>query len=440
MFLRRNSKNIQSLRVRYPVWRTKQSHKSKTTNCKISIIINRIVCVFFLLVVASFAETYKIATYNVLNFPDAFGLQRLDDLKKVIDYIEPDILVLQEMQSALGMNLILDSIMNFQTNLFDAIPFNDGPDTDNGLFFRNDKLDFLSAQYLSTPNRDIALYRLKTKSSQKDFYLCSIHFKSSEGSTNEAIRLQEATILRNYLETLAPGSSFLVMGDFNIYYSDEPAFRRLTDSLANNNGRLFDPLNSFGEWHNNSSFAYLHTQSTRLEQLADGGSAGGLDDRFDMILCCQNLLDSAGLFLLKSSYAALGNDGSHFNSSINYGFNQSVPEEIADALYFASDHLPVFLNITDVNESAIPEEIVQIWPNPMEHRAEVRLPALDDFERAELVLTNILGQRVYRAETDDPIKIDIERGTLPIGIYFVHLKIFTKYNVYKYQTKLAIIE
>ncbi|GAG76059.1 unnamed protein product, partial [marine sediment metagenome] len=42
---------------------------------------------------------------------------------------------------------------------FEAIPFNDGPDTDNGLLYRSDKIDILSVQYLSTINRDIAEYK-----------------------------------------------------------------------------------------------------------------------------------------------------------------------------------------------------------------------------------------------------------------------------------------
>lgn len=398
-------------------------------------------CLFFIVLAnVSNAETLTIATYNMLNFPNAGGIQRIDDFRAVINYINPDILVVQEMQSQYGVDLFLDSVMTFQNNSFEAVSFNDGPDTDNGLFYRRDKIDFLSARYLSTVNRDIAEYKLRIHESQKELYVFSVHLKSSQGPTNESIRLAEATVLRNRLDSLASGTNFLVLGDFNIYYSDEPAFCRLTDSLSNNNGRLFDPLNTFGYWHENSNFASVHSQSTRMEQLEDGGAGGGLDDRFDMILCSQSFFDSIGLFLLKDSYTTCGNDGHHFNSSINYGYNQVVSEDVAEALYYASDHLPLFVEITDALEQSIPEEIIQIWPNPMETEAEIRFPWFDDFQRAEITITNILGQRVYTTQTYDPVACTIKREGLPVGIYFVHLVIETKYNRYNYHTKLAIIE
>ncbi|MBT8195425.1 MAG: hypothetical protein HKO56_03565, partial [Bacteroidia bacterium] len=40
-------------------------------------------------------------------------------------------------------------------------------------------------------------------------------------------------------------------------------------------------------------------------------------------------------------YNEFGNDGNHYNQSINWGTNSSVPSNIAQALYDASDHLPV---------------------------------------------------------------------------------------------------
>jgi endonuclease/exonuclease/phosphatase family metal-dependent hydrolase len=394
-----------------------------------------LVCFNFL-----FADTLTIATYNILNFPDAIGMQRIDDFRIVIDYINPDIIAVQELQSQTGLELFLDSVMNYQGNEFEAIDFNDGPDTDNGLFYCKNKVEFLSAQYLSMPIRDIAQYKLRFKNSLQEFYIFSVHFKASQGYENELIRLQEATILRNHLDTLEIVGNFLVMGDLNIYYSDEPAYHRLTDSLVNNNGRLFDPLDASGYWHENSNFAYLHSQSTRTEELPDGGATGGLDDRFDMILCSQSFLDTAGLFLLADSYTACGNDGNHFNRSINYGYNSAVPDSVADALSYGSDHLPVFISLTDEMQQGVVEEVVEIWPNPMETEAQIRFPWFDDFEMADITITNILGQRVYKAETYDPIGIDIDRGRLPMGIYFVHIKIKTKYNDYNYHSKFAIVK
>jgi len=401
--------------------------------------INKFLVIFFLIVSLLYAETINVTTYNILNFPEAFGTQRIDDFQIIIDDIKPDILVVQEMQSQAGVDLFLNSVMNNLNNLFAAVPFHDGPDTDNALFYRADKISFISATYLSTPNRDIAEYKLRIIESQIIFYIFSVHFKSSQ--SDSLIRLQEATILRNYLNSLASGTDFIVVGDFNIYYSDEPAYHKLTDSFANNNGRSYDPINAYGYWHENNNFAYTHTQSTRTEQLNDGGASGGLDDRFDIILCSQSFFDSSGLYILKDSYTMYGNDGNHFDVAINYGSNQSVPADVADALYFASDHLPVFVNITDdFGYSVSEEEVVKIWPNPMETVAQIRFPWFDDFQNAKITVTNILGQRVYDAETQSPIGLILRKEILRVGIYFVHVKIETRYNKHNFHTKLAVVK
>ena len=264
--------------------------------------------------------------------------------------------------------------------------------------------------------------------------------KASGGPVNEAIRLQEATTLRNHLNTLPPGADFLVAGDFNIYYSDEPAYQMMTDSLDNNRGRLFDPLNTSGDWHENSSFAGVHTQSTRLEQLPDGGAGGGLDDRFDMILCAQSLLDTANLFLDDNTYTICGNDGGHFNLAINYGPNTAVPAYVADALYWASDHLPLFVELSDDTTPIIQQPVVKVWPNPMQDWAQVTFPYHDAFIEARIILTNILGQRVYDQLTSDPYGHRIERENLPLGVYFLTLSIRTQYNEFRYETRVAVVE
>ena len=385
-------------------------------------------------------STIRVATYNILDFPESYGFQRVDDLRAVMEYINPDILVVQEMQNQLGVQLFLDSIMKPLHSTFTSAPFHDGPDTDNSFFYRQDKIDYIGADYISTPNRDIGEYRLLLQDSQQELRIFSIHFKASQGAGNEAIRLQEATILRNYLNTFLPGTDFVVMGDFNIYHSNESAYGMMVDSLANNNGRLFDPLNVSGAWHENSVYSAVHSQSTRVEQLPDGGAGGGLDDRFDMILCSSTLLDSAGLLLLENSYTVCGNDGAHFNVSVNYGYNSAVPAHVANALYWASDHLPLFVDLSIDTVPVVEDLAVKIWPNPMEDWARVTFPQHDGFANARIVMTNILGQRVYDQETSDPLGHRIERDNLPLGVYFLTIVINTRYTTFQYQNRLAIVK
>jgi endonuclease/exonuclease/phosphatase family metal-dependent hydrolase len=388
----------------------------------------------------AFGASVRIATYNILNFPDALGYERLDELRTVMTYVAPDVVVVQEMIGSEGTSLFLDSVMHYVNSAYTHAPFHNGPDTDNALFYRSDRVDYLGATYHTTPNRDIAEYRLAMSGAQTDIYLFSVHFKASQGLTNEQIRLQEATILRERLDALPAGSNFIVAGDFNIYYSDEPAFQMLTDSMPNVNGMLIDPLHLAGNWHENSTYASVHTQSTRVDQLPDGGATGGMDDRFDMILCSAAIIDTTGLHMIDNSYTICGNDGAHFNLAINYGYNSAVPPEVADGLYWASDHLPISLDLDDEIGSSVPEQEVMIWPNPLQTFADVVLPWHEDFLRARITMTNILGQRVYEEETQNPAGIRLSRGNLPVGVYFLHIIIETTYSRYQYRTRLAIIK
>lgn len=404
------------------------------------LALRTFLCTVLLLSGPATSSTIRVATYNVLDFPEALGTQRLDDFRTILSYINPDILVVQEMQSQSGVELFLDSVMSHVHSSFTNAPFHDGPDTDNTLFYRQDRIVFVGAQYLPTTNRDIAAYHVLIDSAQSELFIFSAHLKASQGAVNENIRLQEATTLRNHLNTFSTGTDFIVAGDFNIYYSDEPAFGMMTDSLANNNGRLFDPLAVTGNWHENGNYADVHTQSTRVEQLPDGGASGGLDDRFDMILCSQSLLDSAGMMLLLETHTICGNDGAHFNLSVNYGSNNAVPAYVADALYLASDHLPLFVDISVDTVAQIDEPVIKVYPNPMRSWAQVVFPQYDDFVSARLTITNILGQRVYDEETTDPLGHRIERGDLPLGVYFLRVQIKTRFSNHDHRVSFAIVK
>ena len=195
-----------------------------------------------------------------------------------------------------------------------------------------------------------------------------MHLKASSGSSNANQRLQETTILRNHLNNLAP-NFFIVGGDFNIYSnnsSSEPAFDMLTSSSDDNDGQMFDPINRIGHWHNNSSYSDVHTQSPRTSSFG-GGANGGMDDRFDWLFVSQSILDQdSPMQYVEGTYWAVGNDGNHFNDAINDGNNNSVSEEIADALHDASDHLPVYMDVwfDDITYSDQGIVISEIMANP----------------------------------------------------------------------------
>ena len=133
------------------------------------------------------------------------------------------------------------------------------------------------------------------------------------------------------------------MGDFNFYRSSEAGFQTLTSASAGSVYQFQDPINRVGSWTGNASFADVHTQCPRTDNNGGCYSGGGLDDRFDFILMNRHLLnDSAGIRFIPGSYKVPGNDGQHFNSSINSSpVNTSAPAAVISALYLASDHLPV---------------------------------------------------------------------------------------------------
>lgn len=279
-------------------------------------------------------DTLTIATYNLLNYPGTDASVRNPYFRAVIHSMKPDILFVQEMTSQTGVNTFLNEVMNkYQSGLYSTVPFNDGPDTDNSVFYRSDKVTFLGAYYISTSLRRIAEYTFRHNLSGEEFRIYSLHFKAAQGYEQD--RLAEATILRNYLNNLPTGTNFIVGGDFNIYASTEPAYQKLIGSEADNDGRCFDPKPITGVW-NQAAYAIHHTQSTRVRAFG-GGSTGGLDDRFDMQLISESMLDN----IIVASYKAYGNDGYHYNDSINKLPNYAVPDSVAHGLHYSSDHLPV---------------------------------------------------------------------------------------------------
>jgi endonuclease/exonuclease/phosphatase family metal-dependent hydrolase len=295
-----------------------------------------------------FSGAVKIVSWNILNFPGSTGASREDDFRKAITQLNPDILVVQEMLSHYGVNQFLNNVMNYSSSgIYEAAPFFDGPDTDNALFYKKSSVNLLSWRQIPTSLRDISEYILLVISGPAKgtiFRIYSLHLKSGSSSADEAERENEAKILRGYLNDLPPNSYFLLCGDYNLESSNEKAFIVFTENEADNDGRVKDPINKPGTWHDNMNFANIHTQSTRASQFG-GGASGGLDDRFDLILMSDALEISSELRYKSGSYNAYGNDGNHFNKSINDGANAAVDSENANALYQASDHLPVIIEL-----------------------------------------------------------------------------------------------
>lgn len=329
------------------------------------------ICIAILIIVGNTfgQDTIKVMTYNVLNYPSKISSFRNPHFKTILSSVSPDILVVQEMESSTGVSLFLEQALD---TTYTAGEFIDGTyDTENALYYKVSKFDFLDNTPIKTALRDISQLTFRHKITSDTLIIFSAHLKASSGSENEQKRLAEVLQLRNVTDQLPIGTNYMMVGDFNFYSSNEPGYQALVDQ--DNSGYFLDPINKFGTWHNSSSYRAIHTQSTRLTNLADEGSTGGLDDRFDFILVSQAVLDPGGITILPDSYKSYGNDGNHFNRAMIEFPNSSVSDEIAEALYYASDHLPVIADIVFENiPTAIENDIAiinnfdlkQNYPNP----------------------------------------------------------------------------
>lgn len=280
---------------------------------------------------------HTIMTYNILNYPITDTTSRNPYFRTIFANIQPDILVVQEMISQQGVNAFLNKILLPNNPNYQAGTFIDGFDTDNAIFYKSNLFTFISNTPIRTALRDINEFKLVYNLTGDTLIIYSVHLKASDSLQNELLRAAEVDSLRQRTNLLPSNTNFIVLGDFNIYRSGELAYQKLIDQSST--GYVIDPLNLSGIW-NNLAYSIHHTQSTRTRQFGDG-TPGGLDDRFDMILMSQAVMDSGGITFIPGSYYAYGNDGNHYNDSINRPPNTAVSQQLADALHYSTDHLPV---------------------------------------------------------------------------------------------------
>ena len=297
-----------------------------------------------------------LVAYNLLNFPEGrddcsnntLVENREDTLRKIMSYTQPDVFVACEIQNQTAVPLILNNSLSFPgAPNYAAANYTPDGSLNNMLFYNSDKLTLQSQGEISASPREIDHYLLYFNDPDLGLYFDTTfvhvymsHLKAGNSSTNEQIRAGQTEALMDYIATQPLSHNHFMCGDFNVYSSSEDGYQNMvTGPFA-----LVDPINAPGNWNNNSSFDYLHTQSTRTSLNYDCGSKGGLDDRFDQILVSSNVMSGTdSLRYLDNSYDAVGNDGGYFNGNLMQGSNSQYPDSIVSALYYMSDHLPVLL-------------------------------------------------------------------------------------------------
>jgi endonuclease/exonuclease/phosphatase family metal-dependent hydrolase len=391
---------------------------------------------------ASSQESIKVMCYNVLNYPNVdYDDFRADTLKKITDHFMPDLLLIQELKHPRG----LDSILTKAFNQGPVGPYTSGTwqwqvsapwsswKLQQNVIYNTDKLTLIDEGYIQTGVRDHNYFKFLVKDpllalhqDSTFFYAFSIHLKSSQGADNVAARLQMAQILTNFLEGLEPNSTIILAGDFNIYTSSEPAYQQLI-SGNNTSVLLIDPLQSPGAWNNNAGYSDVHTQSTRTSQLNGDGAGGGLDDRFDFVLLSENMmLPNSRVSYLSNSYQSLGNNGNCFNQSILNCQAAGVPQNVRQALFQMSDHLPVILELnvdlplTVHTDNTLLGAPYFIGANVVNERLILEIPRSEKSGHLYTV-SSMQGSQLLTGRTTSSQQLNIDVSYLSAGWYLLHV-------------------
>lgn len=359
-------------------------------------------------------DTFKLMQYNLLQYP-ALNNTKAVELNTILEFYNPDIITVNEMTSEEAIELIYEAV---DTTKYKFGPYYPDAFISNGLFFNKQKLGLSSSFAFQSFPRKTHVYKLYNIN--QDFFLHPdtvylnvgvVHFKSSQGSSNENVRYLQAIDITDYLRVFNP-SNFILSGDYNMYTSNEDAYQEL---IAEADNYLIDPIARPGTWHNNSSFADIHTQSPRTTSF-DGGVTGGMDDRFDIVLLNNEIMNgTGGVTFIDGSYSAPGNDGQHFNSSILASpVNTSAPQEIIQALHAMSDHLPVILDLR-----MDPSNVTTASKNIKNQNNCCELGGKQELENStqEVSIYAMTGINVWNGLGKDILNLNLNQG-----LYFIKYK------------------
>ena len=403
-------------------------------------------------------ETIRLMHYNLLNYGINTGgcnnsnnnvNDKNDNLLTIMDYLNPHVLTVNEINCSVQTydKLLTGCLDEYMSDMFERVDKTcpSSSDLSNMIYFRKDIFGFHSQYVIPTNVRDINVVKLYYKSANLGqdpdtiFLNCIItHLKAGSDWDDEIERTDETNRLMNFLEQNSEIENYLLLGDLNIYRASEQAFQNLIN-YSNPSFRFYDPINMIGEWHNNSSYSMIHTQSTHT--VHNCFIPGGMDDRFDFILISNDILSAENKVSFdQNSYRAVGQDGKRFNKNlIESPSNTSVPSNVLNALYNLSDHLPVVMDLY-VGENALVGEKHEFgevyFENPVKETITLRFayPAKRNV-RIKLYSTSaVCVADMTKNAGLDIIEIPIQH--LRTGIYFMEIYIENKKRLVKKIVKI----
>ena len=391
-------------------------------------------------------DTIRLMQYNLMYYTNSSGISDCNSvtnnlnnkdkhIKTIFQYVQPTVMCVCEMGS---QTQYADRLLNNAINVDGVDYYRHGPLTNqsggtiaNMIFYDSRKLTLHKSVNITTSYRDIngyTFYYNADNLSNSDTIFATFwiaHLKAGTGSTNEQHRLTQTQKLMNRIANSGLPGNYTFSGDFNVYSSEEPAYQELIE-YSNSLYRFYDPANSPGNWHNNAQFASLHTQSTHSQD-ADCFSSGGLDDRFDIILVSPYIYyGSDRIHLIEGSYHALGQDGMRFNGSILSPANNAIPNDVANALFQQSDHLPVIVDLAVDAHVGVREpqadHFVRVT-NPVRETLEMELQSVEA-GRYTITLFAMDGRNLATYHED--LDVGVHKLSFPFpygkGAYLAHIQ------------------
>ena len=143
-------------------------------------------------------QAYKITSWNLLDFSDSNESDRIKEYRLVLDEIDPDILLVQEMESLNAVRLFLNEVLNHTKKIYKYGRFFDGPDSDNAAYFKKRYFKLIATQQIPTSFRDITEYQFKIKKGPGkgvNFRIYSTNFKEGKKIGDVQMRTNSAQTL-----------------------------------------------------------------------------------------------------------------------------------------------------------------------------------------------------------------------------------------------------
>ncbi|MCK5907261.1 MAG: T9SS type A sorting domain-containing protein [Flavobacteriales bacterium] len=326
------------------------------------------------------STTLDIATWNIEHFPK--HEYSSSKAKQIIIDSKLDVIGLQEIGDDAGEFEALLSDLGDGYSGFINNPIGVEYDMNLAVIYKKDEISLVTQGKEICELKEFFSYRVPIEivlkhNSGVEFVLIVIHLKCCNGS--EDIRRKASLHIKKYIDNTykASNTNVIVVGDWNDRIdSDETdlVFRNFMDDSEN----------------------YIFTDADASEVTKDGPGWANID----------HILINKSLFNIYDKPA-----GKLKGSNFDYNYDE-----------FVSDHFPVWVNLNvellGVDANYVYKSKLNIYPNPSSGDF-IHVDFPNGIETATIIITNPLGQEVYKEETNSKV-IDI--SDFVIGYYVITLK------------------